>query len=361
MSEVGLSVIGYGMWTAAGHNGPSTSCAIQSGLIASEQAHLWDSLKGEQVSAFKVRAHQWWEGAGFLPELLLPPIEECLGQIGALPTKLRVSAAEVPILICVAPPYRPGRPDGDNVEQQILNGLARKLGRPLPPGSGLLPLGRVGLPHMLGAASRQKDQYPLQILVGVESFLQQEIVEYYNQKGRILTSTNSSGFIPGEGAAALLVARDSHVTGPALKITGMGAGQAASRDGGNKDNPVRGDGLTKAMRGALATCPCAFYDIAVQMGDMNGEHFKFKEQTLAVMRVNKAPPGDQSKRPRDHIEHWNMAETLGEIGAALLPAAMAHAFEAGCSGFLPLPDVIFHAGEDDGARVALTARFEGRM
>ena len=40
-----------------------------------------------------------------------------------------------------------------------------------------------------------------------------------------------------------------------------------------------------------------------------------------------------------------MVETIGEIGAAHMPAAIGWAFEAGRSGYLP-GRVIFSAGED---------------
>ena len=102
-------------------------------------------------------------------------------------------------------------------------------------------------------------------------------------------------------------------------------------------------------------CGVQFYDIPVVMADLNGEHFKFKELALASMRVDRLPPEGGSRRPRGHVEHWNVVETIGEVGAALLPAALGWAFEAGRSGFLP-GRVMLAAGEDDGMRVALVAR-----
>jgi 3-oxoacyl-[acyl-carrier-protein] synthase I len=353
--SVGLAVIGYGMWTAVGHDGPSSVAAMRAGVSGASRANLWDFTVGENLNAFRVRAHQWWEGPTFLPDLAFPVIEECLAQVGSLTTQsLRRPAAEIPILLAVAPRDRPDRPP--DLERILLDGLAEKLGRRLPPGSAVIPRGRTALPYMLARAARH--EAPLHILVGVESFLRQAIVEHYIRRNRLLCGANSSGFIVGEAAAGLLVARAGQARSPELRILGMGAGHAESRDGGSKEAPVRGRGLTEAMRQALSMSGAQFYDIPLLMADLNGEHFKFKEAMLATMRVDRLPPEGGSRRPRGHVEHWNVVETIGEVGAALLPAAMGWAFEAGRSGWLP-GRAMFAAGEDDGSRVALVAEMAG--
>lgn len=353
----GLSVVGYGMWTAIGHDGPTTVAGMRAGVSGAVRANLWDHTVGENLNAFRVTAHQWWEGPTFLPQLAAPPIDECLGQVAGLPKALRPKPAEIPILITVAPKDRPGRPP--DLERTVLDGLARALGRPLPEGSGAIPGGRTGLPHLLARAAGQKGRHPLQILVGAESFLRQVIVEHYIARGRLLCGTNSSGFIVGEAAAALLVAPTSSSSGPELAIAGMGAGHEPSRDGGNKEHAVTGEGLIEAMRAALQVAGREFYDIPMVMGDLNGEHFKFKEAALAATRIDRLPPEGRSRRPRDYVEHWNVVETIGEVGAALLPAALGWAFEAGRGGYLPLKRMMAHAGEDDGWRVALVAEMRG--
>ena len=343
----GLSVVGYGMWTAAGHDGPSTVAAMRAGVSGAERANLWDYTIGANLNAFRVHAQHWWEGATFLPDLAFPVIEECRAQV---PEALGVAPEDVPILLGVAPKDRPDRPP--ELERILLDGLADRNGRPLPAGSGVVAGGRISLPHLLARAAETTRRVPLAIVLGVESFLRQRIVEHYIERGRLLCGTNSSGFIVGEAAAGLLVAPSGRAGGPELRILGIGAGFDPSRDGGSKEAPVRGDGLTEAMREALKVSGVEFYDIPVVMADLNGEHFKFKELALATMRVDRLPPEGRSRRPREHVEHWNVVETIGEVGAALLPAAMAWAFEAGRSGFLP-GRVAFAAGEDDGTRVAL--------
>ncbi len=353
----GLSVIGYGLWSALGPDGPSSIAGVRGQIIGSEVGNLWDPTVGANLSCFRVAAHQWWEGPSFLPDLATPPIEECLAQVANLaPAALRRPAAEIPILVTVAPKDRPGRPD--TLEATVMEGLARKLGRPLPPGSGVIGGGRTGLPHLLATAARQIDRYPLQILVGVESLLRQTIAEHYIARGRLLCGANTSGFTLGEAGAALLVTRTGQ-TGPELAITGMGTGLEPGRDGGSREAAVTGEGLTEAMRTALAVTGIPFYDFPILVGDLNGEHFKFKEQMMAQMRLDRAPPENRSRRPRGYTEHWSLIEYLGEIGAALMPAQLGWAFEMGRAGLLPQGRALCFAGEDDGRRVALTAEMRG--
>ncbi|MGL4237210.1 3-oxoacyl-ACP synthase [Tabrizicola sp.] len=354
----GLSVVGYGIWSALGPDGPSTIAGIRGQIIGSEIGNLWDPTIGANLSCFRVAAHQWWEGPGFVAELATPPIEECLAQIGTLmPKDLRRPATEIPILVTVAPNDRPGRPP--DLEAIVMRDLTRKLGRPLPEGSGVVGGGRSGLPHLLATAARQSDRYPLQILVGAESLLRQVIVEHYIAKSRLLCGANTSGFTVGEAGAAILVARTGTIDGPELALTGMGTGVEPGRDGGSREQAVTGEGLTRAIRSALAVTGIPFYDFPALIGDLNGEHFKFKEQMMALMRLDRVPPEGRSRRPRGYTEHWNLIEYAGEIGAALMPTQLAWAFEMGRAGLLPQNRALCFAGEDDGRRVCVTAEMRG--
>ena len=65
----GLSVIGYGIWSALGPDGPSTIAGIRGQIIGSETGNLWDPTVGANLNCFRVAAHQWWEGPTFLPDL----------------------------------------------------------------------------------------------------------------------------------------------------------------------------------------------------------------------------------------------------------------------------------------------------
>ena len=344
-----FTVAGYGMWTAAGHDGPSSVAAMRAGVSGASKAQLWDRSTGETINAFRVHSHQWWEGSSFLPELIAPVIEDCLAQIAEM-EKLEATDPEgIPILMTLAPKDRPDR--AEDLEKKVFDGLAKRLGRALPNGSGAVPGGRVGLPHLL---TRMVDiGADTAILVGAESFLRQRMVDFYVMEDRLLGAETSSGFIPGEAAAAIIVTRRRV---PGLRLIGVGGGMAASGARGSKESPVTGDGLTEAIRRAISAAGLEFHDINVLMADLNGEHFKFKELSFASARLDRLPEGGVSYRPRGHVEHWNVVETIGEVGAAMMPAAMGWAFAAGQEGYLP-GRVVFTAGEDSGQRVAVVGEW----
>lgn len=341
-----MTVREYGMWTAAGRDGPSTTAAMRAGASGSELGLIWEPQSGENLNVFRVKAHQWWEGETFLPHLIAPVVHECWQQCA------RLGSADpngVPILVNVAPRHRPGT--SADLGRMVLDRLPELIGRPWPEGSAVFALGRVGMPHLLVEAMRLGA--PLAILVGAESLVRRDIIEHYLGKGRVLSPSNSSGFIAGEAAAALLVSPGRHA---GLAIIGMGHGREPSGEGGTKDAPVTATGLTDAMRMSLSGARTEFHDINLSMGDLNGEHFKFKEHSFATMRLDRVPPEGRSRRPRGHVEHWNVVETIGEVGAAHMPAAIGWAFEGGRSGYLP-GRVMFSAGEDDGQRVALVGEW----
>lgn len=344
-----MTVRGYAMWTAAGHDGPSTTAAMRAGVPGSQLGILSEPQSGESLSAFRVKAHQWWEGETFLPYLMAPVINDCWQQCAKLGA---TDPKAVPILVNIAPRDRPGA--SGELGEIVLDRLPGLIGRPWPDGSVVFALGRVGAPYLLAEASKLGAR--LAILVGAESFLRQDVIDQYVRRGRVLSQSNSSGFIAGEAAAALVISPGSHAQG--LAIIGMGLGQEPAGEGGTKGAPVMAKGLTDAMRMSLSAARTEFFDVNLSMGDLNGEHFKFKEHAFAAMRLDRVPPEGRSRRPRGHLEHWNIVETIGEVGAAHMLAAIGWAFEAGRSGYLP-GRVIFSAGEDDGRRVALIGVWSG--
>ena len=179
-----LTVIGYAMWTAAGHDGPSTVAAMRAGVSGAEKANLWDSTAGEMLNAFRVHAHQWWEGPSFLAHLIAPVIEDCKTWLQELDLP-----SDVPVFINVSAADRPDRPS--DLEQQVLDGLAALVDGGLPAGSHVIAGGRSGVPQIM--ARVVASEAPIAIIVGAESLLRQAIVQHYNDKGQLLSAANSSG------------------------------------------------------------------------------------------------------------------------------------------------------------------------
>lgn len=340
-----LAVVGYGMWTAAGHDGPSSVAAMRAGVAGSVETQLWDPTAGAVLNGFPVSAHQWWEGESFLAEMAAEVIRQCRDQIAG---DGLADPAQVPILIAVAPKDRPAR--SEQLEQILMTELCNRLGAELPPGSGILAGGRCGVTDLMRNAHAQIAAYPVQIIIGVESFLRKPIIQHYINAGRLLCAANSSGFIPGEAATGIIVTAAGAADLPQLRLTGTGT---AHED----DKAPAVTALTTAIKTALSQAQISMSDVCALVSDLNGEHAKFKEASIAAIRLDRLPEGGSKTRPLGYYEHWNVVETIGEVGAAVLPAAIGLAFEAGRMGQLGGPHVLFHASEDSGRRDAIIGEF----
>jgi 3-oxoacyl-[acyl-carrier-protein] synthase-1 len=351
-----LSVVGYGMVTSLGNNGPASAAAVWGGIRGVAADNLWDKTAGEQLSLARPRMPQWWEGREMLAELCAPAVSECLVSAAALAAPPLSDPQTIPIALIVAPPERPFR--WPSLDQLALEDLAHKLDRLLPPHSTVIPRGRTGIGYALHWAQdvllRRGAHFC--IVAGVESFLRQVLADHYIDERRLLCGNNSNGFIPGEAGAAVLLAR-SGTYAPELVLAGSGSANDPSGAGGNAAHPVTGDGLTAAMKGALAGAAKAFADVDLRISDANGEHFKFREIILADARVSRLRPPGAAPRRYGYLEHWHPIEYVGEVGAAIFPLMLGYAYDAGVNRHLDGPVAMVHAAEDNGERVAVVTRF----
>jgi 3-oxoacyl-[acyl-carrier-protein] synthase I len=338
-----LAVMASGMVTALGFNAASTLAALSAGISGVKDTRWVDPESGEWLRGAKVDLPQWSFGVGKLADLVAPAIHECL-----------VSAPhenpdEVPLLIGVSCPARPGRPRG--IEESLLEEVEARLGLRRHAESRLFPLDQAGCAAALSVAHKLIGRRDIRrvIVAGVDSYLDQQMLESYVEKRRIMTPTNSNGFFPGEaGTAVLLGAAGSH-DADELHLVGIGfAREPATIE---STEPFRAEGMTEAVKQALRGAGVALKDVAYRLTDLSGEHYKFKEATFAAGRLN----GGDREVP---LDLWHPVEYLGEIGAAILPCLLAQAMHASREQYAPGRLVLCHVGSDAGERAALIAQLQ---
>jgi 3-oxoacyl-[acyl-carrier-protein] synthase I len=330
------------MVTAVGFNSPMSCSAMRGGIRNVNKANLWDRESGEFINAGKVYLPQWWVGLGKLAELVAPAVHECL--VAAQP----LSPTSIPILLGIASPDRPFRFAG--LEEQILQETECRLGFQFHPRSRVIARDHVSVVVALQEAQQiiGRGQAANCIVAAVDSFLQQDLVEYYLAQRRILTPVNSNGFSPGEAGSAMLVSPTERSPAGALEIVGMGmANEKATIE---SEEPLRGDGLAQAVGMALDAAGLAIEDVDYRITDLNGEHYKFKEMVFAMMRYQ--------RRSRSKLfDLWHPIEYLGEVGAAIGPIALGVALDAGEKGYGIGPKVLCTFGNDNGERAALIVNY----
>jgi 3-oxoacyl-[acyl-carrier-protein] synthase-1 len=333
-----LAILATGMMTGVGLDAPSSCAAIRCAIDRFEETRFIDS-GGEWIVVSTVPLDPPVRGRARLIEMAAAVIQECLDQHPGLPL------SEIPMFLCLAEPDRPGRLDG--LDESLLDDLGKRLGQQLHGRSRVIANGRVGGVQAVSRAARRIEQgYAVCLVVGVDGFVHAKTLAGYERKRRLLTSTNSNGFIPGEGAAAVLFGpAESHPAAPMI-CRGIGYGREAATI--ESDEPLRGDGMAEAFRAALADAGCNFDEIDYRLADVSGEQYGFKEAALAIART--------VRKVKSEFDIWHPADCIGEIGAAVAPCVLAVASAAARKRYAPGPGVLAHFGNDDGQRAAVVLR-----
>jgi 3-oxoacyl-[acyl-carrier-protein] synthase-1 len=230
------------------------------------------------------------------------------------------------------------------LDEQILDEIEWRLNLPHHLQSAVIAMGNVSGLVALAQAREMIDRRISRycVVAGVDSFLQQEVVEAYMDQRRIMTKTNSNGFFPGEAGAAVLVGASGSGKNGELRVLGMGFGNEPATI--TSDSPMRGAGMTEACRSALGEAGIAMHETGCRNTDLNGEHYKFKEAMFARNRLLK------KRAPRREV--WHAAECIGEVGAAHAPCALGTSLYSKEKNFAPGPWTLCHFSGDGPDRAA---------
>jgi 3-oxoacyl-[acyl-carrier-protein] synthase-1 len=283
-----------------------------------------------------------WHGRAKIVEMLRRVVVECLA---ASPD---VGVAEVPLLLCLAEEERPGRLAG--LDSRLVEEVGRAAGVSFDRRfSEVILKGRAGVAFALMRANALLEERAIShvlIAAGDSLLVAGTLTGYVNQR-RLLTERNSNGFIPGEAAGALLVSRP---TGPGQHLLCEGIGVASETAPIGGDAPLRADGLTHAMKTALADAGCAMHEIDFRIADLSGEHYYFKEATLALSRT--------LRTRKEEFDLWHPADCIGEVGSAAGVAGLTVAWMACRKSYAPGARILCQVGNDAGDRGVLVLRWE---
>jgi 3-oxoacyl-[acyl-carrier-protein] synthase-1 len=167
---------------------------------------------------------------------------------------------------------------------------------------------------------------------------------HFLEQDRLITEMNPNGFFVGEAGSAVLVASGSTAQQDGLRVLGAGLGREPATV--TSDEPLRATGLIAAIGAALAGSGFALDDLHYRISDLNGEHYRFKEMVLAMLRYERKP------KPK-LFDLWHPIEFIGDVGAAIGPIVLGVALDASRKGYGIGPRVLCTFGNDDGERAAL--------
>jgi len=330
-----IAIINASLVTGVGLNLASCGAAILSSIDNFHESNFSDA-NGEPLISSEIDCLATTQGTQKLLELATLSLTQCIHD-SDIP-----DLSSTPLYLCLPETGRVGRNLDDDGFFELLE---KKTGVMFGSGSRVLDHGHtavaVALKHARTAIGENHAEHIL--VCGVDSYLSQETLHHYEQQERLLTSLNSNGFVPGEAAATLLISRVNSARYSGLMIEGLGFGMEKAFI--NSQIPLRADALKKSIDDALLEAQIQMHQIDYRLADMTGEHYYFKEASLALARTLRGKTDD--------MDLLHLTDCIGETGCVAGVALLAYQFYLTSEKLSVGNNVLCHLSDTDGKRGAI--------
>ncbi len=355
---------------AAGSGSEQVWASVRAGISRITQSRVM----GRNLEAIRM---------GLVPDDALEPELPPEVQAVPLPSRarrmLRLAAPALRAVLADAgaPPVRLylGLPQLSAAEAPWIKGFALYLGKTAgvvldAPNSRVVPSGRAAALMALELALEALRSDPSRpVIVGaVDTFLDLQLLASLETEGRLLLSGVMDGFIPGEGAAFLVLADPAAARADAADGAGAGASARAGDTGGAGAGasaravtvqaaasvadaghrygaePARGEGLARAIDALRVRLEHA-ESVGTTFAGLNGESFDAKAWGVARVRH------PDFFGPRMVLEH--PADCFGDAGAALGAILLCLAATALGARHRPGPALVWAASDGESRACAL--------
>ncbi len=306
-----MYIAGIGMFTPVGADSVMTAAAVNAGISAYKDSGYFTKTK-EPIKMAQVPQDA-------LPELsdelklcgMYGRWEQHLVQLAgtAIQEALSEYSGEPLPLILAGPEHYQQWPH--QLPDNFLQNVVTQSGAPIDvTHSRTVQIGRAGTIEALQLAERFLFEADKEFVLvgGVDSYQRPELFRGLLEYGRLAIPGNKDGFVPGEGAAFILVAKDKTnaltLNEHSAFITAASTWEEAAHLYSAQAN--KGEGLDKAVKASLKnyTGP----NIRKIYSSINGESYWSKELGVMLSRNNTRMVEDAS------IEH--PADCFGDLGAA---------------------------------------------
>lgn len=172
------------------------------------------------------------------------------------------------------------------------------------------------------------NKYKMAMLVGVDTLVGYDDLKYFNDKNRLKTELNSTGFMPGEAAAAILIENQSSAQKRGAPIEAIIQSCAT----GFEPNSVLSEakpsavGLSKVINTIVEAEDSKKIIIDIIISDINGEDYRFHELGLLHTKGLTKIQGEKI------VLH--PASVLGDTGAASAGISICVAVRGMARGYL---------------------------
>lgn len=255
---------------------------------------------------------------------------------------------QMPLVLCTRESEMPG-----GRIKAVVSNIALPDGRAVT-GPKLLhvPGGPIGTFTALAHADKllNSGAYPACVIIAVDSLVDARTLAWLDTHQRLKTSITTDGLVPGEAAGILVVSREP-ASSSSLDV--LGVGFAVETSTLFNELPFRADGLSAALRAALADAGVHMHEVAFRLSDVAGESYAFEELVLAQMRTMR------KTRPEQPV--WHAADCIGDSGAASGVIQLAWAEQAYARSYAPGHLAALHASSCFGPKAAAIVTSRRRM
>ena len=216
-------------------------------------------------------------------------------------------SAPVPVFLAV-PEQRCGRPYP--ALEPFLKALSSQVDYPLDLiTSRVFPMGRSAGMNALNEAINLILNSPLERIIvgGVDSFFDLRLLSALDAEGRLTSSRTMRGFVPGEGAAFVVLEKTADAR---LQLSNPGIAEESGHM--YSEESCLGDGLSIVVADAVANLD---RPVPTVLCSMNGEPGHVKEWGIAQLR--------NSASFHANLQLHHPAECYGDLGAATAPTLLA--------------------------------------
>jgi 3-oxoacyl-[acyl-carrier-protein] synthase-1 len=342
-------IVAVGLMSAVGLTAPETAAAIRSATMRFTETSIRDrklvpfTLAEVADDGLPPAAKQVEQTTGVtsrekrLVRLAAMPLMECMAAVPA-------ARRPCPLVLALPETQPAGAIDG----VRFLQLLTRQIGGQIDADrSFAVDVGRAGGLLAVARAGEiiRAGQSGFAIAGGIDTYRDLYVLATLDLEQRVKSADNTDGFIPGEGAAFVLLASATAAAGAGLQALARVSRVAEGVEPGHlySSTPYRGDGLaatiTRVVQAERANAP--FSEV---WSSMNGESHWGKEWGVSFLRNRSAFTEDYGTQ--------HPADCTGDTGAACGPLMVALAALGMRDGYRGSPALVY-CSSDHGARTAV--------
>lgn len=339
-------ITGYGVTTSVGGNTAQSCASMRAGTVRFVKSDRYACAARDPENEPP-------------EEALIVPIEEIDPEAGGFDRLVRLSIGALTeaiesaritrneldgYVLALALPQS-GRPGAREIAARFADELLRRSSLPRPKQVAVSQVGHSGVGELLANVPTILAEHGPVLLLAVDSLLDRATLEWLDRADRLKCTRAPEGVLAGEAAAAFLLEapRAAERASRRPRATLDAVGLAVEEAHLFSDRACVGVGLSAAVRAAnaaLAKAPAPPWVLL----DHNGERYRALEWAYVVTRLHAVF--------REVNPTWYVADTVGDVGAAIGGLAAARVLAAYERDYAPAEQAWILLGSDDGARAA---------